>query len=147
MKFLYIIFLYMIFLYMIFLYMIFLYMIFLYMIFLYMIFLYMKHSTKISLFCFSSCCIVEFYFTWPLRKQAANKLATRGHALSPFQGTRQWGWNALPKGTTAPASRLIGDLMIESLWSYPLSHNCSSVTLNMYATNMIFNIFYSMLST
>ena len=32
------------------------------------------------------------YFTWPQRKQAAYKQATRGPmALSPFQGTRQWG--------------------------------------------------------
>ena len=31
-------------------------------------------------------------FTWPLRKQAAYKQATRGPtALSPFRGTRQWG--------------------------------------------------------
>ena len=30
------------------------------------------------------------YFTWPLRKQAAYKQATRGPtAVSPFQGTRQ----------------------------------------------------------
>ena len=32
----------------------------------------------------------NFYFTWPLRKQAACKQATRGPtALSPFRGTRQ----------------------------------------------------------
>ena len=31
-----------------------------------------------------------FYFTWPLRKQAAYEQATRGPtAISPFQGTRQ----------------------------------------------------------
>ena len=30
------------------------------------------------------------YFTWPLRKQAAYRQATRGPpALSPFRGTRQ----------------------------------------------------------
>ena len=46
------------------------------------------------------------YFTWPLRKQAAYKEATRGPvALSPFRGTRRWGYSALPNGTTAAASR------------------------------------------
>ena len=45
--------------------------------------------------------ILEFIFTWPLRKQAAYKQATRGPmALSPFRGTRQWRKSALPKGTT-----------------------------------------------
>ena len=34
----------------------------------------------------------SFNFTWPLRKQAAYKQATREPmALSPFRGTRQWG--------------------------------------------------------
>ena len=33
---------------------------------------------------------VGFYFTWPLRKKAAYKKATRGPtALTPFRGTRQ----------------------------------------------------------
>ena len=33
---------------------------------------------------------IWIYFTWPLRKQAAYKQATRGStALSPFRGTRQ----------------------------------------------------------
>ena len=50
--------------------------------------------------------IVWFDFTWPLRKQTAYKQATRGlTALSLFRGTRQWGYSALPKGSTAAASR------------------------------------------
>ena len=53
------------------------------------------------------------YFTWPLRKQAAHKQATRGPtALSPFRRTRQ-------KIRT-------GDLTVESPWSYPLNHDSSS---------------------
>ena len=44
--------------------------------------------------------------------------------LSPFWGTKQPGKSALPKGTTATASRLEqGTLTDENPWSYPLSHN------------------------
>ena len=51
-----------------------------------------KKGGFVSLFGNNYCKSIWIYFTWPLRKQAAYKQATRGPtALSPFRGTRQWG--------------------------------------------------------
>ena len=67
------------------------------------------------------------YFTWPLRKQAAYKQAIRGPmALSPFWGTRQWGLVPCQGHYCCCQQTWTGDLMVESLWSYPLSHDSSS---------------------
>ena len=77
----------------------------------------------------NGCCILYnwIYFTWQLRKQAAYKQATRGLTdLSTFRRTRQWGLSALPKGTTAAASRFeqgTSRLRIRGLIS--TSHNSS----------------------
>ena len=50
----------------------------------------MLSSFSFSFFFFNSHYIDGFYFTWPLRKQAAYKHAPRGPtALSPFRGTMQ----------------------------------------------------------
>ena len=48
-----------------------------------------------------------FYCTWPLRKQAAYKQATRGPTVSsPFRGTSQLGLRVLPKGTYSPCQQI-----------------------------------------
>ena len=68
------------------------------------------------------------YFTWPLRKQAAYRQATRGPtAVSPFQGTKATRTKCLAQGHYCRCQQIrTGDLTIESPWSYPLSHNSSS---------------------
>ena len=64
------------------------------------------------------------YFKWPLKSKLHNyKQATRGPtALSPFQGTRQWGCIVpLPKGTVLPlpADSVESGPGPHSPWSYP----------------------------
>ena len=61
--------------------------------------------------------------------QAAYMQATRRPtAIGPFWGIRQWGLSVTPKGHYCRCQQIwTRDLIVESLWSYPLSHDSSFI--------------------
>ena len=78
---------------------------------------YITSYTSILFFCF-------VHFSWVLIGKAASEPASRvPPALRPFLGTRQWGQNALIKGTSDPRGTQTKYLTYQSPPYYPFSYD------------------------